>query len=224
MGGYTEATGEVIEMTPNHPSYTAEGWKVAGNLEAGDHILALDDSYGVVESVVIVMQVQAMYDLTVEEAHTFAVGEGEWVVHNCGGGSTGGIQTRDFAHASSFESIQDILRNGLNENAAKASFKGGSVNRPGSFFTVEVTSETYSDIGSGLITFGMRHSKTPVLLVMQLPETLFKKFQDSGAIENRVWGEYVEAIFSPSTFSEINQGISDGTIYITIIDKFKDQR
>ena len=23
-----------------------------------------------------------MYDLTVEEAHTFAVGDGEWVVHN----------------------------------------------------------------------------------------------------------------------------------------------
>lgn len=24
-----------------------------------------------------------MYDLTVEEVHTFAIGEGDWVVHNC---------------------------------------------------------------------------------------------------------------------------------------------
>jgi hypothetical protein len=28
---------------------------------------------------------QTMYDLTVEEVYTFAVGEGAWVVHNCDG-------------------------------------------------------------------------------------------------------------------------------------------
>jgi hypothetical protein len=50
---------------------------VAGDLQTGDRILALDGSYGTVEALVIIAQVQAMYDLTVAEAHTFAVGEGQ---------------------------------------------------------------------------------------------------------------------------------------------------
>lgn len=39
----------VFETMPNHPFYTAEGeWVVAGDLETGDRILALDGSYGTV--------------------------------------------------------------------------------------------------------------------------------------------------------------------------------
>ncbi len=73
----------MIETTPNHPFYTADGeWVVAGDLETGDRILALDGSYGMVEALEVVERVQAMYDLTVAEAHTFAVGAGQWVVHN----------------------------------------------------------------------------------------------------------------------------------------------
>jgi hypothetical protein len=39
--------------------------------------------YGEVEGILIEELTQTMYDLTVEEVHTFAVGKGEWVVHNC---------------------------------------------------------------------------------------------------------------------------------------------
>ncbi len=35
-----------------------------------------------------------MYDLTVAEAHTFAVGEGQWVVHNCITSGTNNIDSR----------------------------------------------------------------------------------------------------------------------------------
>ena len=49
-----------------------------------DLILSLDGDYGTVEQIILVEDAhQPMYNLTVDEVHTFAVGEGEWVVHNC---------------------------------------------------------------------------------------------------------------------------------------------
>lgn len=74
--------GEVIETTPWHPFFTDEGWVDAGDLEVGDQILALDGEYGTVEVILIEERTETMYDLTVDEVHTFAVGAGEWVVHN----------------------------------------------------------------------------------------------------------------------------------------------
>jgi hypothetical protein len=79
--------GELIETTPEHPFYTSEGeWINAGELEVGELIYSLDGEFGAVESVVFVADPQQMYNLTVDEAHTFFVGDGEWLVHNCGGG------------------------------------------------------------------------------------------------------------------------------------------
>ncbi|MFN8531670.1 MAG: hypothetical protein U0670_23950 [Anaerolineae bacterium] len=43
-------------------------------------IAALD--YGTVEQVEVVAQHQQMYNLTVDEAHTFFVGDDQWLVHN----------------------------------------------------------------------------------------------------------------------------------------------
>jgi len=37
----------------------------------------------------VVVQPQRMYNLTVADAHTFFVGDGEWLVHNCGSIVTG---------------------------------------------------------------------------------------------------------------------------------------
>ncbi len=55
----------------------------------GDRPLPASWGVGAIQSmrdgIAIVAQVQTMYDLTVEEAHTFAVGEGQWVVHNANG-------------------------------------------------------------------------------------------------------------------------------------------
>jgi hypothetical protein len=41
-----------------------------------------DGSYGVVQGIEMVQQPQVMYNLTVAEAHTFFVGDGQWLVHN----------------------------------------------------------------------------------------------------------------------------------------------
>jgi hypothetical protein len=80
---YLVIDGKTIETTPGHPFYTSDGeWVEVKDLELGDLIMNLDLEYGTVESIEIVPQVQVMYDLTVDEVHNFAVGDGAWVVHN----------------------------------------------------------------------------------------------------------------------------------------------
>jgi len=48
-------------------------------------VLSLDGEYGEVDDILIEDRTQTMYNLTVDVVHTFAVGDSEWVVHNCGG-------------------------------------------------------------------------------------------------------------------------------------------
>ena len=73
----------MIETTPEHPFYTVdEGWVASGDLESGDQILSLTGDIGVVEFATFDTRDQVMYNLTVDSVHTFAVGDGAWVVHN----------------------------------------------------------------------------------------------------------------------------------------------
>jgi hypothetical protein len=77
--------GEVIETTPEHPFYTLEaGWLDAEDLEPGMHVPSASGEPGEVSSVDFAARPAIMYNLTVEVAHTFFVGEGEWLVHNTG--------------------------------------------------------------------------------------------------------------------------------------------
>jgi hypothetical protein len=53
----------------------------AGALQVGDRIRTANGGYGVVEAVVVVSQPQLMYNLSVDEAHTFFVGAGRgWCI------------------------------------------------------------------------------------------------------------------------------------------------
>lgn len=80
---YLTIDNETIETTPEHPFYTTNGeWLAAGELHEGNQIYKSDGSYGVVSSVEFVYQLQPMYNLTVSTAHTYFVGDGEWLVHN----------------------------------------------------------------------------------------------------------------------------------------------
>jgi hypothetical protein len=75
--------GEVVETTPEHPFYTEDGlWVPAGELEIGDLVYKADGEFGTVESVAVVCRLQPMYNLTVVRAHTFFVGDEQWLVHN----------------------------------------------------------------------------------------------------------------------------------------------
>lgn len=78
--------GEKVETTPEHPWYTQDkGWVNAGELSIGELIRKANGSYGHVQALEFVRKPKAMYNLTVEKAHTFFVGEKKWLVHNhCG--------------------------------------------------------------------------------------------------------------------------------------------
>jgi hypothetical protein len=76
--------GERLVTTPDHPVLTAgRGWVAAGELQAGETIRRLDGTTGTLFAVVVASRDGRMWDLTVKGVHTFAVGTGGWVVHNC---------------------------------------------------------------------------------------------------------------------------------------------
>lgn len=75
--------GETLHTTAEHPFYTYGGeWVNAADLEVGDQVWSLENGYGEVEAVEQVETVEPMFNLTVENAHTFFVGEADWLVHN----------------------------------------------------------------------------------------------------------------------------------------------
>jgi len=80
--------GEKVETTPEHPRYTdGKGWVNAGELRIGEHTRRADGSYGEVQSLEFVYKQKQMYNLTVEQFHTFFVGVQQWLVHNTCDGS-----------------------------------------------------------------------------------------------------------------------------------------
>lgn len=116
---------ETIVTTPIHPFYTQKsvpgsepeqrhgGWTLAGALQIRDMITSADGTVGLVQQVVTMHLPTNMHDLTVEDAHSFFVGEGQWLVHNCPvkPGTSGGDRAgKDFTPKGKQEVI--------NENAA----------------------------------------------------------------------------------------------------------
>ena len=82
--GSVEIDGEAIATTPGHAFLTVErGWVEARDLQPGEHVPSIAGGNGVVGAITWDGGRATMYDLTVETVHTFAVGTGGWVVHNC---------------------------------------------------------------------------------------------------------------------------------------------
>ncbi len=75
---------ETIHTTAKHLWLTADrGWVAAGDLHAGEQVVRLDGSTATVTQVRVVAWAATRYDLTVSQVHTFVVGDGHYVVHNC---------------------------------------------------------------------------------------------------------------------------------------------
>ena len=82
-GGQAPPSSETLHTTTEHPFLTDDrGFVDAVNLIPGEHVTKLDGSLGVVISVTIVPGQAVRYNLTVQDEHTYAVGQGQWVVHN----------------------------------------------------------------------------------------------------------------------------------------------
>ncbi|MBZ0316362.1 MAG: hypothetical protein K8L91_08085, partial [Anaerolineae bacterium] len=74
---------ETLETTTDHPFYTDQGeWVAAGDLEVGMHVRKSDGTYGEVEAIEQTETTQPMFNLTVDEVHTYFVGDEQWLVHN----------------------------------------------------------------------------------------------------------------------------------------------
>jgi RHS repeat-associated protein len=85
-GSQAPPTDEIIHTTANHPWLTTDrGWVLAGELRLGEHVVRLDGTTATVTALVGRPGVADYYNLTVSELHTYAVGVGQYVVHNCGG-------------------------------------------------------------------------------------------------------------------------------------------
>jgi len=57
-------------------------WIEAGALQIGDAVVSAYGDFGTVDAVVSTDGTAEVYNLTVDEAHTYFVGDGAWLVHN----------------------------------------------------------------------------------------------------------------------------------------------
>ncbi|MBQ9862428.1 MAG: hypothetical protein IJM28_00810, partial [Lachnospiraceae bacterium] len=77
--------GEEIASTPDHPFYSpVKGWTEAINLRAGDILILLNGNYVIVEKVQheLLETPAKVYNLTVNEYHTYYVNQLAILVHN----------------------------------------------------------------------------------------------------------------------------------------------
>lgn len=78
------SAAEIIHTTANHPWLTADrGWEQAGALQVGEHVRGANGINAVVMALHAVQGSAYMWDVTVDQVHTFLVGTGGYVVHNC---------------------------------------------------------------------------------------------------------------------------------------------
>jgi hypothetical protein len=75
---------EVIHTTKKHPFLTPDkGFVSVNKLHVGSRVVKADAYLGVMTGWKIVPGVMTMYNLEVAQDHTFTVGLGQWIVHNC---------------------------------------------------------------------------------------------------------------------------------------------
>ncbi len=80
------------------------GWVEARDLQVGDDVRNAEGETGEVEQVTTEETTQEMYNLTVDEAHTFYVGDGQWLVHNA---------CRDPRHTNFIKQLEDMKDSSL---------------------------------------------------------------------------------------------------------------
>ncbi|MGZ3664540.1 MAG: polymorphic toxin-type HINT domain-containing protein [Ktedonobacterales bacterium] len=80
---------ELIHTTAKHPWLTTDrGFVLAGTLHSGERVVREDGTPATVVAVVVRSGAADYYNLTVSVLHTYAVGSGRYVVHNCNPGET----------------------------------------------------------------------------------------------------------------------------------------
>jgi pretoxin HINT domain-containing protein len=81
-----ETDGKVLTATDRHPFYSAtrHGWVAAGDLAPGEQLRTADGKTVLVDTIrVYTVSDARVFNLTVENIHTFFAGETKALVHNC---------------------------------------------------------------------------------------------------------------------------------------------
>ncbi len=83
----TDGDKEIIRVTLEHPfKVENRGWVNSENLEKGDQIITFDGEFVQVVNVTKLTERQTVYNIEIENTHTFFVGKNGLFVHNiCGG-------------------------------------------------------------------------------------------------------------------------------------------
>jgi hypothetical protein len=110
----TATTSEVIHTNKKHPFFTKEaGFLPVAQLKLGMHVLRADGRYGVITGYKLVPGAKVIYNLEVQQDHTFTVGVGQWVVHNSDGPSCApGTSYQQLSDAASQPDRNGFTRSG----------------------------------------------------------------------------------------------------------------
>ncbi|MFH8768170.1 putative T7SS-secreted protein [Streptomyces sp. NPDC017958] len=115
---------------------------------------------------------------------------------------------RDFAHGTSQRFATDIVENGLSADAGRSATNGGSMSRPGHFFTHEVAG-MHSPGFQSAYEWGLRvdRQSPSSVVIMRLRDETYQSLVDQGHVIIREVGEGVpnETIFHPAAFETINR-------------------
>ncbi|MDQ2905104.1 MAG: polymorphic toxin-type HINT domain-containing protein [Chloroflexota bacterium] len=83
-GTPAHSTNEVVHTNQKHPFLTIEkGFLPVGQIVLVMHVWRADGQIGMITGWKVVPGAKTMYNLEVAQDHTFTVGDGQWVVHNC---------------------------------------------------------------------------------------------------------------------------------------------
>ena len=90
-GKASHKSSEVIHTNQKHPFLTVEqGFVPVSQLHVGMHVIQAAGSTGTITRLKAIPGSMMMYNLEIAQDHTFTVGEGEWIVHNCAVGPVSG--------------------------------------------------------------------------------------------------------------------------------------
>jgi len=133
---------EVIHTNQKHPFYTLEhGFVPVRDLKLGMHVLSADGQMGVITGWKVVPGAQVMYNLEVAQDHTFTVGDGQWVVHNCNLPVKADLEAKQLA----YDGISEKGRSFTTVGVAYAQDSNGNIQR-----LVSVNSNSMSRWGSSV--------------------------------------------------------------------------
>jgi hypothetical protein len=85
---HLHVAGQIIKTTPEHPFYARDkGWIKAFELQVSDLLAGHDGQWVAVEDLCDTGEVETVYNLRVQDFHTYFVGSEEWgfVFDNCTG-------------------------------------------------------------------------------------------------------------------------------------------